>query len=185
MADVVRAAIRGGADVIQLRDKRASDADLVKAARRLLAVTRTAGVPLIVNDRIAVARKSGAEGVHLGQDDASYAEAREALGPRALIGRSTHSPEQALAAEEEGFDYIGVGPVFGTPTKPDYKPVGLEMVGYASRNIHIPFVAIGGIDASNVERVRKAGAKAVAVVRAVMAAPDPESAARRLAGTPA
>src|SRR5262245_4881146 len=115
LADVVRAAIRGGADVVQLRDKNASDAELVKTANRLLAGTRTAGVPLIVNDRIAVAKQSGADRVHLGQDDASYADARAALGKDAIIGRSTHSPEQAVLAEEEGFDYVGVGPVYGTP----------------------------------------------------------------------
>ncbi len=180
VADVVRAAIRGGADVIQLRDKHASDAELVKAAKRLLAVTRTGGVPLIINDRIAVARDCGAEGVHLGQDDASYSKARAMLGSAAIIGRSTHSPEQALAAEEEGFDYIGIGPVFGTPTKPEYKPVGLELVSYASRHIHIPFIAIGGIDTTNVKSVRKAGARTIAVVRAVMAASDPEQAASEL-----
>lgn len=180
VADVVRAAIRGGADVIQLRDKHATDAELLKIAKRLLAVTRTGGVPLIINDRLSVARDSGAEGVHLGQDDASYSKARATLGSAAIIGRSTHTPEQALAAEEEGFDYIGVGPVFGTPTKPDYKPVGLELVGYASRHIHIPFVAIGGIDTTNVKSVRQAGAKTVAVVRAVMAASDPERAASEL-----
>ena len=130
----------------------------------------------------AAAKASGADGVHLGQDDASYAEARAELGPAALIGRSTHSPEQALAAEKEGFDYIGVGPVFGTPTKPDYVPVGLDLVRFAAKNVKVPFVAIGGIDASNVFQVRQAGARAVAVVRAVMASQDPERTARELTG---
>lgn len=180
LARAAAAAIRGGADVIQLRDKAASDEELERAARALLAVTRAAGVPLVVNDRIEVARRSGADGLHLGQDDAPFSEARRILGERAIVGRSTHSPEQALAAVAEGFDYIGVGPVFSTPTKPSYIPGGLDLVRFAAQNVPIPFVAIGGIDASNVGRVTEAGARCVAVVRAVMASPDPQTTAREL-----
>ncbi len=173
LAEAVREAVDGGASVIQLRDKLAGHAQIVSQAREILAITRPAGVPLIVNDSIEAARESGADGVHLGQDDASLAEAREALGPEAIIGRSTHSPAQALAAQNEGFDYIGVGPVFATPTKPSYEPVGLELVNFASKNITIPFVAIGGINEGNALRVREAGARTVAVVRAVMASENP------------
>ncbi len=183
LAALVAEAIRGGADVVQLRDKEAPDASLAAEARRLLDVTRPAGVPLIVNDRIAVALAAGADGVHLGQSDASLAEARTALGPRAIIGRSTHTPEQAVLAEREGFDYIGVGPVFGTPTKPDYDPVGLELVRFAATSLDVPFVAIGGIDETNVDSVRSAGARAVAVVRALMGAEDPRVSAARLRGS--
>jgi thiamine-phosphate pyrophosphorylase len=122
----------------------------------------------------------GADGVHLGQEDGPLSAARALLGDEAIIGRSTHSPEQALAAAKEGFDYIGIGPVFLTPTKPAYRAVGLELVRFAAKNVAIPFVAIGGIDASNVRQVRAAGARAVAVVRAVMAAERPDEAARQL-----
>jgi thiamine-phosphate pyrophosphorylase len=176
----VASALQGGASVIQLRDKEAKDDDLVRQVLALLKITRAARVPLIINDRIEVALRSGADGVHLGQTDAGLGEARSCLGEKAIIGRSTHSPEQALLAQREGFDYIGVGPVFGTPTKPDVKPVGLDLVRFASQNIHIPFVAIGGIDLTNIADVLAAGARTVAVVRAVMRAADPEWAAERL-----
>lgn len=176
----MRLAIEGGADVIQLRDKLASDEALASMAKDLLAVTRPLGIPLIINDRAEVAKKVSADGVHLGQEDGSLAAARELLGEEALIGRSTHSPEQALAAQAEGFDYIGIGPVFGTPTKPDYTPVGLDLVRFAANNIRIPFVAIGGINEANVSAVCEAGAKAVAVVRAVVGSADPRSSAEKI-----
>jgi len=180
LLNTARLAIRGGASVIQLRDKKSSDPELVKAAKQLLVVTRESGVPLIINDRIEVARLSGAQGVHLGQEDGPLAKAREILGVDAIIGRSTHNPEQALAAVKEGADYIGVGPVFQTPTKPAYLPVGLEFIKFAAKSITIPFVAIGGIDSSNIKQVLDAGARRVAVVRAVMASADPHEAAQRL-----
>ena len=176
----VRDAVRGGADVIQLRDKKAPDEAVAEMARKLLAITRPAGVPLIINDRPRVAAMADADGVHLGQDDGLLTEARRIVGEGAIIGRSTHSAEQAKAAEAEGFDYIGVGPVFATPTKPGYPPVGLELVRYAASSIGIPFVAIGGIDASNARTVRNAGARTIAVVRAVLGSPDPRGAASKL-----
>ena len=166
--------MEGGASVVQLRDKGASDAVLIRTAKRLLKLTRPKRVPLIINDRLRVAKLSGADGVHLGQEDAGLEEARALLGKSALIGRSTHSEAQALEAEKEGFDYIGVGPVFKTPTKPAYRAVGLPLVRFAAKNIRIPFVAIGGIDGKNIRSVTRAGAKTVAVVRAVMASPDPK-----------
>ena len=179
---VVRMAVEGGVDAIQLRHKKASDEELVLLARKLLQLTRIKKIPLIVNDRVKVAKLAGADGVHLGQEDGSFSEARAVLGENVIIGRSTHSPSQALAAEREGFDYIGVGPVFKTPTKPAYAPVGLGLVGFVSRKISIPFVAIGGINAANAEEVRRAGAKAIAVVRAIMGAQDPKAAAKILKG---
>lgn len=165
---------------MQLRDKSLCDADLADLARQLLAVTRPAGVPLIINDRIEVARVSGADGVHLGQEDGPLDSARRILGERAFIGRSTHSPEQGCAAQSEGFDYIGVGPVYATPTKPGSQAVGLEYVRWAAQHLSVPFVAIGGIDADNVAQVRNAGASAVAVVRAVLGAAEPDKAAQRI-----
>ncbi len=180
LPELVKEAVEGGADVVQLRDKTASDEELVRIAKKLLEVTRTKNVPLIINDRAEVAKKVSADGVHLGQDDGSLASVRELLGEEAIIGRSTHSREQALDAQEEGFDYIGVGPVFGTPTKPTTLPVGLELVHFAAGNITVPFVAIGGIDRTNIHEVLRAGAKAVAVVRAVMSSKNPRLSAQEL-----
>ena len=178
--DVVKEAVEGGASVIQLRDKKASDARLVKTAKSLLKLTRPKGIPLIINDRIRVAKLSGADGVHLGQEDESLEKARAILGDRAIVGRSTHSEAQAIEAQEEGFDYIGIGPVFKTPTKPAYMPVGLKLVRFVAKDLRVPFVAIGGIDGTNIGKVRKAGARTVAVVRAVMADPNPRRAVKNL-----
>lgn len=180
LSEIVAKAILGGADVVQLRDKKASDAELLNAARELLKITRPADVPLVINDRVRVAFESGADGLHLGQDDGSLNAARAVVGDSMIIGRSTHSPTQALEAEKEGFDYIGVGPVFQTPTKPTYEPVGLDLVRFAAQNIRIPFVAIGGINEGNAALVRQAGASTIAVVRAVMASPDVETTSRSL-----
>ncbi len=177
---ITAAAIRGGADVIQLRHKGASSSILLEQVKRLLAVTRPAGIPFIINDAVDVAAASGADGAHVGQDDVSIAEARKRLPPGALVGQSTHSLEQALASEAAGADYIGVGPIFTTPTKPDYGSVGLELIRQARKRVSIPFVCIGGIELSNIDEVASAGAGAVAVVRAVCASADPESAARLL-----
>jgi thiamine-phosphate pyrophosphorylase len=176
-------AIRGGADVLQFRDKTASDSAFLKETERLLSVTRRAGVPLIINDRVEIACVLGADGVHLGQEDLPIAAARRVLGSSALIGRSTHSLEQARAAEAEGASYIGCGPIFPTPTKPDYGSVGLELIGHVLEAVRIPVVCIGGIDAGTIESVLRAGATRIAVVRAVCAAADPESAARNLKQT--
>ncbi len=166
--------------MIQLRDKTASHDELIAQAQQLIRLTRSAGVPLIINDWVQVALKSGADGVHLGQDDGLLSDAISVLGPDAIYGRSTHSLDQALAAEEEGFDYIGVGPVFSTPTKPGRPQVGLKLVTDAAEYIKIPFAAIGGIDESNVDSVCGAGARCVAVVRCLMDASEPQLTAQRL-----
>ena len=179
-ADVTARAIRGGADVIQWRDKSATSRSLLETARRLLTITRPAGIPLIINDRVDVARAAQADGVHLGQDDLPLHEAREILGAGRLIGQSTHSLDQAIRAEQEGADYIGVGPIFATPTKPDYPRVGLSLIREVTSRVRVPCVCIGGIDAENAPQVAESGAQRIAVVRAVCAAADPEAAARRL-----
>ena len=179
-AERVREAVLGGAEAVQLRDKNASGEALLHQARELLAVTRPMGMPLIINDRVAVAKACDADGVHLGQDDGSLADAMNILGPDKIYGRSTHTPEQRDAAEEEGFDYIGVGPVFATPTKPGRRAVGLDYVRYAASHPELPFVAIGGIDETNIREVLRAGATQVAVVRAVLAQADPKRAAENL-----
>lgn len=180
LADLAAAAIRGGADAIQLRDKTASSAQLIEEGKRLLPFTQAAGIPLIINDRVDVALSFGADGVHLGQEDLPIIEARRILGPTRLIGRSTHSLEQARRAEAEGADYIGLGPIFPTPTKPDYGSVGTALIGTVAQQVRLPIVCIGGIDEATIKQVVESGATCVAVVRAVCHAQDPEAAARHL-----
>ena len=180
VVDIASAAIRGGADVLQFSDKTASDSASLKDAECLLSVTRRAGVPLIINDRVDVAHAVGADGVHLGQEDLPLAAARRILGFERLIGQSTHSLEQACTAAAEGADYIGCGPIFPTPTKPDSGSVGTALIRPVIQAVRIPVVCIGGIDAGNIAQVLEAGADCVAVVRAVSAAEDPEAAARAL-----
>lgn len=176
----VDAACRGGADCIQLRRKGDSDRELLRLAEACRAVTARWGVLFIVDDRLDVAMAVGADGVHLGQEDLPVAAARR-LWPSGLVGCSTHSLSQAREAAAEGADYLGVGPVFATPTKPGRPPVGTELVHrVATADLGIPWVAIGGIDGDNVAEVVAAGAPAIAVVRAVCAAADPERATRRL-----
>lgn len=188
---IVEQACKGGADVVQLRDKKMADRERVACAKELKKICRAHGAIFILNDRLDLALAAGADGVHLGQDDMPVAEARwivDAIwSARAqytestfLIGCSTHSVEQAAQAQHDGADYIGCGPVFATPTKPAYGEVGLSLVREYRKRIQIPFVAIGGIDESNVHKVLKAGAHCVAVVRAAFDKPDPEAAVRSL-----
>lgn len=174
----VEAALAGGVDIVQLRDKHASDAELVEAGRRFRRLTRAAGALLVVNDRPDLAVACDADGVHVGQEDLPVAEARAVVGPERLVGLSTHSPEQIRAAA--GADYLGVGPVFATPTKPGREPVGLELVREAARVAQVPWFAIGGIDLRTVSQVVAAGATRIAVVRAIGDAADPRAAAAAL-----
>ena len=180
VADVAAAAIRGGARVIQLREKEADDEEVLHSARRLQAVAADLRALFIVNDRVDVAAASGADGVHLGQADLPCREARKLVGPGAVIGVSTHSMEQAREAVADGSTYIGVGPVFPTKTKAPERLAGIEYVRAAATGIGIPFFAIGGITAQNVGAVVEAGAKRVAVCRAVVGADDVEAAARSI-----
>lgn len=174
----IEAALRGGVDVVQLRIKHGTDAAILACARRFRAACDRHGALLILNDRPDLVEASAADGVHLGQDDMPTSRARELLGPRRLIGLSTHTPEQIDLAGEA--DYIGVGPVHATPTKPGRPAVGLGLVRYAAGHARVPFFAIGGIGTANVAAVRAAGAERVAVVRALTEASDPERAAREL-----
>ena len=178
--DAVEPALRGGADLVQLRDKAASDAELTAAAERIGELCRARGVPFVVNDRPDLAVRVGADGVHLGQDDAAVEEVRSRFGDALAIGLSTHSVEQIAAAEASSADYYAVGPVWETPTKPGRPAVGLELVRHAASVASKPWFAIGGIDPSNVGRVAAAGARRVVVVRAIRDAGDPEAAARAL-----
>ncbi|MCD6727819.1 MAG: thiamine phosphate synthase [Solirubrobacteraceae bacterium] len=180
LADVLGPALAGGVDVVQLRDKALDDEELLGAAATARRLCREAGALLILNDRPDLVDRAGADGAHVGQDDLPVGEARALAGPQALIGVSTHAPEQLAAAYEAGADYAGVGPVHATPTKPGRPAVGLAYVEHAAQAARLPWFAIGGIDETNVAAVVGAGAARVAVVRAIGEAADPEAVARTL-----
>jgi thiamine-phosphate pyrophosphorylase len=186
LPDVIRPAVAGGVDVVQLRDKELGDEELVAVANAARALCERLGALLIVNDRPLVARESGADGLHVGQDDMPVAEARAIVGPDVLIGLSTHAPAEidAAAPTDEGgaplVDYIGVGPVHETPTKPGRPAVGVELVEYATVHAKLPFFAIGGLNSANLGEVLVAGATRTVVLRAIAEADDPEQAARAL-----
>ncbi len=186
LADVIRAAVAGGVDVVQLRDKQLGDDELAAVANAARALCERIGALLIVNDRPLVAREVGADGAHVGQDDMPVAEARALLGENMLIGCSTHAEAEidaARARDEDGaplVDYIGVGPVHETPTKAGRPAVGVELVRYAATHASVPFFAIGGLNEANVDDVLDAGARRVVVLRAIADAADPELAARTL-----
>lgn len=181
--DVVRDAIAGGVDVIQLREKTASARDRYDLGRNLRALTREAGVDLVVNDRVDIARAIDADGVHLGDDDLPVEAARAQLGDETVVGRSVSTVEGARDAERAGADYLGVGAVYRTGTKdtdPDQTAVGLDRVRAIREAVSIPLVGIGGVDAENAADVVAAGADGVAVVSAIMAAEDPTAATAAL-----
>jgi len=171
-------ALRGGVDIVQLRMKDAEDAKILAVARRFTSLCASHDALFILNDRHDLVEGAGADGVHVGQDDAPVAQARSSVGPDLLVGLSTHTRAQIDAAS--GTDYIGVGPVHATPTKPGRPAVGLELVRYAAEHATVPFFAIGGINADNVADVRGAGARGVAVVRALVEADDPRRVAQEL-----
>jgi len=176
----LRAALDGGVDLVQLRIKHVGDAELIDVARGYARLCAQRGVPLILNDRPDLVTRAGTDGVHLGQDDATVAGARRLVGEHRIVGLSTHSPAQIDAAGEQEVDYIGVGPVHTTPTKPGRPAVGCELVRYASLHARTPFFAIGGLDVERAEEVLRAGATRIAVVRAITEADDPRSAAHAL-----
>lgn len=176
-------AYQGGADIVQLRSKILPDAALYAIGLKIRKIADRRGKLFFVNDRIDVALAVFADGLHVGQDDLPVAVIRKLCrhcGRKLWIGKSTHSLAQARAAEREGVDYIGVGPIFPTPTKGQYKPVGLDLITQVRRQIRLPFVVIGGIDRSNIHQVLNAGAVRVAVVRALFSAEDSKHAAEEL-----
>lgn len=180
LADVLPAAIAGGVDVFQLREKELSQGELLPLAREAVRICRRHGALAIVNDWPQVALACEADGVHVGQEDMAPAQAHEICGPEMLIGLSTHAPEEIDAAADRPVDYIGVGPVHETPTKLGRPAVGAQLVEYAAANARLPFFAIGGIDAGSLGAVLTAGARRVCVLRAIAEAQDPAGAARRL-----
>ena len=169
---VTKAMIDGGVDLIQLRAKSRPLAEIINLAATLQQVTAGAGVSLVVNDYAEVAAEVPLEGVHVGQDDDAIDHARKKAGRPVLVGKSTHSLEQAIAAEREGADYIGFGPNFATPTKPDYKPIGLTGIKRVQHEVTVPMFCIGGIKIENLGQVIAAGATRVTIVSGLLKAPD-------------
>jgi thiamine-phosphate pyrophosphorylase len=175
---VVPAALAGGVDVVQLREKHAPDVEVVACGRELRRACDEYGALFVVNDRADLALECGADGVHVGQDDEPVDAVRRLVGAELLIGLSTHTPGQVDAASHDAqVDYLGVGPVFETATKPGLEPVGVELVRHAAAHVTKPWFAIGGIDA---QRAAEIGAESVAVVRAIRDAEDPRAAAAEL-----
>ncbi len=169
---VAEALVAGGVDLLQLRAKNFPASKIAKIGEGLRPLTERQRIPLVVNDHPEVARDLGAEGVHLGQDDMSVADARAIVGPDCAIGKSTHSLDQAIRAFYEGADYIGFGPVFATPTKPDYPPVGLDQIQEVHEAVRIPIFCIGGIKLDNLPKVLEAGAHRVVIVSGLLHAKD-------------
>lgn len=178
--EIAKRVLAGGAKIVQLRGKGFSSKELLEQAIEISALASEAGALFIVNDRADIALLSGADGVHLGQDDLPIGEARKILGRDKLIGISTHSIEQALKAEQEGTDYIGFGPVFGTKTKADAEEAkGIPALANVKRRVSIPVIAIGGITLENLREVMEAGADGTAVISAIAKADNIEETTKR------
>jgi thiamine-phosphate pyrophosphorylase len=174
-SDAVPAAegmIEGGVDLIQLRGKERPIEELVDLASTLHELTVRSSTPLIVNDYVEIAIRVPVEGVHVGQDDDAVAAVRRRVDREILVGKSTHSIDQALAGQREGADYLGFGPIFATPTKPDYQPIGLKEIEDVHRDVVLPIFCIGGIKIDNLKDVITAGARRVAIVSGLLQAPD-------------
>ncbi|MGV3659393.1 MAG: thiamine phosphate synthase [Prosthecobacter sp.] len=162
----------GGVDVLQLRAKKLEKAEIEALARLMLPITREHGVPLVINDHLDIAATVGSEGVHVGQDDDAVARARAAVGTSVFVGKSTHSLTQAVAAQAEGADYIGFGPLYATGTKPDYVPIGLQDITEVHQRVTLPIFCIGGVNAARLDEIVAAGARRVVVVSAFLQAAD-------------
>lgn len=181
LGDLLAAAVAGGCRMVQLREKTWPSGQLLPLAERLRARCAADGVTFIVNDRVDLALAVEADGVHLGQDDLPARVARPLLRPGMLLGISTHSVAQARAAQADGADYVAVGSIFATATKPDFELVGPDLVRILRSEIRVPLIGIGGITHDNVQEVIRAGADGVAVISAVGAADDPRAASERFA----
>ena len=180
LPEQVEAALKGGATCVQLREKELDGAAFLEEARILAALCRRYGVPLIINDNVEVALASGADGVHVGQDDLTVEQVRRLAGDRLIVGVSAHSVEQALAAQAGGADYLGVGAVFATATKSDAHVLPRETLAEICRAVDIPVVAIGGIGEDNLLQLAGTGVDGAALVSAIFSAPDIEGQCRKL-----
>lgn len=182
MIETARLAVRGGATMVQLRDKQATTAEMIATGLELKAVLAGMGVPLIVNDNVDAAIAIGAEGVHVGQDDMDAAAVRQRIGREMILGLSVETEELARRVDAAVVDYVGIGPVFATGTKPDHKPpVGFEGLARIAAISPVPAVAIGGLKGEHAGAVFSAGAKGLAVVSAICGQPDPEAATKLIA----
>ncbi|HEU4905256.1 MAG TPA: thiamine phosphate synthase [Solirubrobacterales bacterium] len=179
---LLRAALDGGVDIVQLREKELGREEIERSARTFRRLCDTYSALFIVNDDPWLARTCGADGVHVGQDDAGAGEAREVLGPEAIVGLSTHSEQQLAASADEPIDYVSVGPIWETPTKAGRPGVGLGLVEHAAAQAPHPFFAIGGIEPANAAEVIAAGARRLGAVRAIRDAADPAAEAEALRG---
>ncbi len=163
---------QGGVDVLQLRAKKLTAAEIERLARLMHPITRDHGVPLVINDHLEIAATIGSEGVHVGQDDDAVAKARAIVGPSCFVGKSTHSLAQAEAAQVDAADYIGFGPLYATGTKPDYVPIGLQDITEVHQRVSLPIFCIGGVNAARLDEIVTAGARRIVVVSAFLLAAD-------------
>lgn len=175
-------ALAGGVDAVQLRTFGVSDRDMFSLGKKIKDLCNSAGALFIVDNRADLAVALDADGIHVGHTDLPVSVVRNMLGHRKIVGVSSHSLPEALDAQRAGADYVSCGPIWATPTKPLYTPVGLQLVGLYKAALRVPFVAIGGVDETNIDQVLSAGAKCVAVVRALFEASDPEAMAKLLKG---
>ena len=180
LAEQVEQALRGGATMVQLREKTLGDDELLLEAQAIRLVTAQYGSPLILNDRPDLVERCGADGVHIGQGDCSAKQARREIGPERILGISAHSVDEALRAQEEGADYLGVGAAFGSATKTDVVTTSPDVIRAICRAVEIPVVAIGGIEQENIHKLSGCGLAGVAVVSALFAQPDVREAAQRM-----
>ena len=180
LIEVVAQAIEGGAQMVQLRDKKSGDGEFLELTKKIHKITRKKRIPLIINDRVDVARLVDAEGVHLGEEDLPVKEARKILGSKKIIGASASDIKTAKIKEKEGADYIGLGPVFETGSKEIEKPLGVEIIKEAKRSLKIPVFPIGGINLSNLDQIISTGTKRIAVISAIFMAEDVRKAAQEL-----
>ena len=180
LAEQVEQALRGGATMVQLREKTLGDDELLLEAQAIRLVTAQYGSPLILNDRPDLVERCGADGVHIGQVDCSAKQARREIGPERILGISAHSVDEALRAQEEGADYLGVGAAFGSATKTDAVTTSPDVIRAICHAVEIPVVAIGGIEQENIHKLSGCGLAGVAVVSALFAQPDVREAAQRM-----
>lgn len=170
---MLRKMLEGGVDIVQLRAKRFTSEQIAELAAMLAPIAREAGTPFIINDHPALVQRAGATGAHVGQDDIAFEDARRlAGGEGVIVGKSTHSVAQAIIAAAERPDYIGFGPLFATPTKPDYVPIGLEEIALVHQKVDIPIFCIGGVKLENLPEIIAAGARRVVIVSGILQAPD-------------
>ena len=177
---MTRALCEGGVDILQLRAKKMPAVDVEELALQMLPITRAMGVPLVINDHPQVAASVGSEGVHVGQDDDAVAHARSIVHRDCFVGKSTHSLAQAIAAQAEGADYIGFGPLYATGTKPDYVPIGIQDIQEVHRLVQLPIYCIGGVNPARLDEVLAAGAQRVVVVSAFLQAANVQTTVREL-----